>query len=57
MDKLISNKAYEVIQNKMMKKDFIRERGFKQLIPPFKELIKKKGWSLLCEHHSVGMLL
>ena len=38
----------------MMKKDFIGEIGFKHLIPPFKEVIEKRGWSLLCEHHLVG---
>ena len=42
------------MQKKMMKKDFIGESGFKQLIPPFKEVIEKRGWSLLCEHHSYG---
>ena len=43
MDELVSNRAYEVMQNKMIKKDFIGERGFKQLIPPFKEVIEKIG--------------
>ena len=37
-----------------MKKDFIGERGFKQLIPPFNEVIEKRGLSLLCKHHSAG---
>ena len=50
MDELVSNRAYEVMQNKMMKKDFIGERGFKRLIPTFKEVFEKKEWSLLCEH-------
>ena len=36
----------------MMKKAFILVRGFKKPIPPFKEVIEKRGWSLLCEHHS-----
>ena len=52
MDELVSNRAHEVMQKKIMKKDFIGERGFKQLIPPFNEAIEKRGWSLLCEHHS-----
>ena len=54
MDELVSNKAYEVMHNKMMNKDFIGERGFKQLIPPFKEVIEKRGWNMLCEHYSAG---
>ena len=37
-----------------MKKDLIGERGFRQLIPPFKEVIEKRGCSLLCEYHSDG---
>ena len=43
MDEVVSNRAYEVMENKMIKKDFISERGFKKLIPPFKEMIKKRG--------------
>ena len=38
----------------MLHKDFIGERGFNQLISPFREVIEKKGWSLLCEHKSDG---
>ena len=34
----------------MLQKDFIGERGFRKLISPFKEVIEKRGWSLLCEH-------
>ena len=33
-----------------MHKDFIGERGFNKLISPFREVIEKRGWSLLCEH-------
>ena len=38
----------------MLHKDFIGERGFNKLISPFRELIEKKGWSLLCEHKPAG---
>ena len=54
MHEFVSDKAYEVMDKKMLKKDFIGERGFKQLISPFKEVIEKRRWSLLCEHKSVG---
>ena len=43
MDELVLNRAYETMQRKIMKKDFIGKRGFKQLIPPFKEVIEKRG--------------
>ena len=37
-----------------MKKDFVGERGFVKLISPFREVIEKKGWSLLCDSQPVG---
>ena len=53
-DEFVSDKAFVGMENTMLKKDFIREKGFKQLISPFKEAIMQKGWSLLCEHYSTG---
>ena len=38
----------------MLHKDFTGESGFNNLISPFRELIEKKGWSLLCEHKPAG---
>ena len=38
----------------MLHKDFIGESRFNNLISPFRELIEKKGWSLLCEHKPAG---
>ena len=54
MDEFISDRAYKVMDKKMLRKDFIGERGFQRFISPFKEVIEKKGWSLLCKHKSVG---
>ena len=34
----------------MMQKDSIGERGFNKLISPFREVMEKRGWNLLCEH-------
>ena len=42
-DEMVSNIAYKIMQSKMMKKDFIGERGFNKLIPPFKEVIENRG--------------
>ena len=34
----------------MMQKDFIGKRGFNKLVSPFREVIEKRGWNLLCEN-------
>ena len=34
----------------MKGKGFIGERGFDKAISPFKEIVKKRGWELLCSH-------
>ena len=54
-DEFVSDEAFVVTENTMLKKDFIGERGFKQLISPFKEVSEPRGWSMLCEHHSAGL--
>ena len=43
VEEFISNKAYEIMEQKILKKDFIGERGFKKFISPFKEIIEKRG--------------
>ena len=37
-----------------MKKGFIGEKGFKQFISPFKEVIEKREWKIICEHMPPG---
>ena len=46
----VSNEAYEVMEKKILKKGFIGDRGFKKFISPFKEVIEKLGWKVICEH-------
>ena len=41
----LSEKACELMQMTLFKKGFIGERGFKEIIPPFKEVIEKRGWT------------
>ena len=48
--------ALVVIEHTLLQKDFIRERGFNKLISPFREVIEKRCWSLLCEHKPVGFV-
>ena len=38
-----SNKGAEVFQKHLAKKGFVEERGFKQLVSPFKEEIERQG--------------
>ena len=38
----------------MLQKDFIWERGFNKLISPFREVVEKRGWILLCENKLAG---
>ena len=53
-NELVSNGAYVFMKETLMQKDFIGERGFVKLISLFRKVIKKRGWSLLCEHKPVG---
>ena len=34
----------------LAKKGFIEERGFKELVLPFKEEIERRGWEMICHH-------
>ena len=38
------------MEQTILQKNFMSERGFNQPISPFIEAIDKRGWSLLCEH-------
>ena len=42
------------MEKTLLNKNFIGEKSFNQLISPFKEVIEKKGWSLLCKHKPAG---
>ena len=50
IEDFLSDEAFEVMEKKILKKRFIRERGFNKFIPPFKELIEKRGWNVIFEH-------
>ena len=39
-----------------MKKGFIGERGFKEIIRPFKEVIEKRNWTSIYTHTPVGLV-
>ena len=39
-----------------MQKNFIGEKGFNKLISPFREVMEKKWWNILCEHKPIGFV-
>ena len=53
----LSNEAFKVMQKTLLKKGFLGERGFKEIIPPFKEVIKKRGWTSIYTHFLVGLIV
>ena len=42
-----TNKGVENFKKTFTKKGFVEERGFKELVPPFKEEIKRRRWKML----------
>ena len=50
-DEFILEEAYSVWKKHYAGKGFIGERGFSQLISPFKELIEQRGWGKFCKHY------
>ena len=54
VDDFVSDKAFELMEKKILQKRFIRERGFKQFISHFKEVNEKRGWKIICEHMPPG---
>ena len=53
-EKFLTNKGVEIFKKTLAKKGFINKRGFKELVPPFKEEIERKGWELLCNYLEPG---
>ena len=53
-DEFVSEEAYSIWKNHYAGKGFVRERGFSQLISPFKELIEQIGWGKFCKHKKSG---
>ena len=52
--KFVSDEAYSIWKKHYAGKGFVGERGFSQLISPFKELIKQRGWGKFCKHYKTG---
>ena len=46
----LSGKGEKVLRKSLAKKFFIEERGFKELVPLFKEEVERRGWDMICQH-------
>ena len=53
-DEFVSDEAYSIWKKHYASKGFVGERGFSQLISPFKELIEQRGWGKFCKHYKTG---
>ena len=50
----LTDKGEEIFKKTLTKKGFIGDRGFKELMPPFKEKIERRGLEMLCKHLEPG---
>ena len=50
----LTNKGAKIFKKTPTKKGFIGERGFKEMVPPLKEEIERRGWEMLCKHLEPG---
>ena len=53
-DDFVSEEAFSNWKKNYAGKGFVGERGFSQLISPFKELIEQIGWEKFCKHQRSG---
>ena len=44
-----------MFQKHLTKKSFVEERGFKELVSPFKKEIERQGWEKLSQHRELGV--
>ena len=53
-DEFVLEEAYSIWKKHYAGKGLVGERGFNQLISPFKELIEQKGWGKFYKHKKSG---
>ena len=51
---LISEKAAASMEGSLKNRGFITERGFKNIISPFAEVLERSEWQLLAKHKESG---
>ena len=52
-DEFVSEEAFSIWKKHYAGKGFVGERGFSQLISPFKELIEQRGWGKFYKHKKI----
>ena len=50
----LTYRGAEIFKKTLSKEGFINERGFKELVPPFKEENERRSWEMLCKHLELG---
>ena len=53
-DEFVSEEPFSIWKKHYAGKGFVGERGFNQLISPFKELIEQRGCGKFCKHQKSG---
>ena len=48
------DKGAKTFQKYLAKKGFIEERKLREIVPPFKEEIKRRGWEAMCKNLELG---
>ena len=51
----LSNKGAKAFMKSLTKKGFVEQRGFRKLVPPFKEVVKRRWWKAVCKHVEPGI--
>ena len=57
VENFISESAVVLIEGSLKNRGFIAERGFKNIISPFAEMVEKREWQSLAEHKEPGCVL
>ena len=54
VENFISESAVALMEGGLKNMGFIAERGFKNIISPFAEMVEKREWKSLEEHKELG---
>ena len=49
-----TSKGVKAFKKILANKGFVEERGFKELVPPFKEEVERRGLEAICKHLESG---
>ena len=57
VENFISESSVVLMEESLKNRGFIAERGFKNIISPFAEMVEKREWQSLAEHKEPGCVL